>query len=35
LIELQNLKEIKPGQGLLERIALMKRKNCQPIKLKE
>ena len=35
LIEVQNLKEIKPGQGLLERIALMKRKNCQPIKLKE
>lgn len=35
LIELQNLKEIKPGQGLLERIALSKRKNCEPIKLKE
>jgi coenzyme F420 hydrogenase subunit beta len=35
LIELQSLKETKPGQGLLERIALSKRKNCQPIKLKE
>ncbi|MFX1314455.1 MAG: Coenzyme F420 hydrogenase/dehydrogenase, beta subunit C-terminal domain [Promethearchaeota archaeon] len=33
LIESQSLKEVKPGQGLLERIALTKRKNCKPIEL--
>ncbi|MGB5910666.1 MAG: Coenzyme F420 hydrogenase/dehydrogenase, beta subunit C-terminal domain [Promethearchaeia archaeon] len=31
LIEYQNLKEVKPGQGLLERIAASKRKKCKPI----
>ena len=33
LIEYQNLKDVKPGQGLLERIAGTKRKNCKPIEL--
>ena len=33
LIEYQNLKDVKPGQGLLERIAASKRKNCKPIEL--
>jgi len=33
LIESQSLKEVKPGQGLLERIAGTKRKNCKPIEL--
>jgi coenzyme F420 hydrogenase subunit beta len=31
LIEYQSLKDVKPGQGLLERIAASKRKNCKPI----
>jgi coenzyme F420 hydrogenase subunit beta len=35
LIESQSLKEVKPGQGLLERIAGTKRKNCKPIELKK
>jgi coenzyme F420 hydrogenase subunit beta len=34
LIESQSLKDVKPGQALLERIAGTKRKNCKPIKLK-
>jgi len=33
LIESKSLKEVKPGQPLLERIAGTKRKNCKPIKL--
>ncbi|MFX0043345.1 MAG: Coenzyme F420 hydrogenase/dehydrogenase, beta subunit C-terminal domain [Candidatus Hodarchaeota archaeon] len=33
LIEYQNLKDVKPGQALLERIAATKRKNCKPIEL--
>jgi len=33
LIESKSLKEVKPGQPLLERIAGIKRKNCKPIKL--
>ncbi|MFX1571499.1 MAG: Coenzyme F420 hydrogenase/dehydrogenase, beta subunit C-terminal domain [Promethearchaeota archaeon] len=33
LIEAKSLKEVKPGLGLLERIALSKRKNCKPINL--
>ncbi|MFX1588331.1 MAG: coenzyme F420 hydrogenase subunit beta, partial [Promethearchaeota archaeon] len=33
LIEYQSLKDVKPGQGLLERIAASKRKNCKPIVL--
>jgi len=33
LIESKSLKEVKPGQPLLERIAGIKRKNCEPIKL--
>jgi coenzyme F420 hydrogenase subunit beta len=33
LIESKSLKEVKPGQPLLERIAGTKRKNCNPIKL--
>ncbi|MFX1408823.1 MAG: Coenzyme F420 hydrogenase/dehydrogenase, beta subunit C-terminal domain [Promethearchaeota archaeon] len=33
LIESQSLKEVKPGQALLERIAGTKRKNCKPIEL--
>jgi coenzyme F420 hydrogenase subunit beta len=32
-IESNSLKETKPGQALLERIAGSKRKNCKPIKL--
>ncbi|MFX0106618.1 MAG: Coenzyme F420 hydrogenase/dehydrogenase, beta subunit C-terminal domain [Candidatus Hodarchaeota archaeon] len=35
LIESKNLKEVKPGQPLLERIAGTKRKNCKPIKLEK
>jgi len=35
LIEYQSLKEVKPGQGLLERIAASKRKNCKPIILEK
>ncbi|MFX1454155.1 MAG: Coenzyme F420 hydrogenase/dehydrogenase, beta subunit C-terminal domain [Promethearchaeota archaeon] len=34
LIESKSLKDIKPGQPLLERIAGTKRKNCKPIELK-
>jgi len=34
LIESQSLKDVKPGQFLLERIAGTKRKNCKPIELK-
>ena len=34
LIESKSLKEVKPGQPLLERIAGIKRKNCKPIELK-
>ncbi|MFW9938029.1 MAG: Coenzyme F420 hydrogenase/dehydrogenase, beta subunit C-terminal domain [Candidatus Thorarchaeota archaeon] len=34
LIESQNLKEVKPGLGLLERIAGSKRKKCKNIELK-
>jgi coenzyme F420 hydrogenase subunit beta len=33
LIEIKNLKEMKPGQGLVERIAETKRKKCKPIEL--
>jgi coenzyme F420 hydrogenase subunit beta len=33
LIESKSLKDVKPGQPLLERIADIKRKNCEPIKL--
>jgi coenzyme F420 hydrogenase subunit beta len=33
LIESKILSEVKPGQSLLERIALSKRKDCKPIKL--
>jgi len=35
LIESKSLKEVKPGQPLLERIAGIKRKNCKPIKLEQ
>jgi coenzyme F420 hydrogenase subunit beta len=35
LIETKSLKEVKPGQGLLERIAGTKRKKCKPIDLKQ
>ncbi|MHA2180840.1 MAG: Coenzyme F420 hydrogenase/dehydrogenase, beta subunit C-terminal domain [Promethearchaeota archaeon] len=35
LIESQSLKDVKPGQPLLERIAGIKRKNCKPIELKQ
>ena len=35
LIESKNLKDVKPGQSLLERIAGTKRKNCKPIKLEK
>jgi coenzyme F420 hydrogenase subunit beta len=35
LIESQSLKDVKPGQGLLERIAGIKRKNCKPIELRK
>ena len=35
LIETKSLKDVKPGQGLLERIAGTKRKNCKPIKLEK
>jgi coenzyme F420 hydrogenase subunit beta len=35
LIESKNLKDVKPGQPLLERIAGTKRKNCKPIKLEQ
>jgi len=34
LIESKSLKDVKPGQALLERIAGTKRKNCKPIELK-
>jgi coenzyme F420 hydrogenase subunit beta len=33
LIESKSLKEVKPGQPLVERIAGIKRKNCKPINL--
>lgn len=33
LIESKSLKDVKPGQSLLERIAGSKRKNCKPINL--
>jgi coenzyme F420 hydrogenase subunit beta len=33
LIESNSLKDVKPGQGLLERIAGVKRKKCKPIEL--
>jgi len=33
-IESKSLKEAKPGQSLVERIAGSKRDNCKPIKLK-
>jgi len=35
LIQTKSLKEVKPGQGLLERIAGTKRKKCKPIDLKQ
>ncbi|UCC19009.1 MAG: Coenzyme F420 hydrogenase/dehydrogenase, beta subunit C-terminal domain [Promethearchaeota archaeon] len=35
LIESQSLKDVKPGQPLLERIAGTKRKNCKPIILEK
>jgi len=35
LIESKSLKDVKPGQPLLERIAGIKRKNCKPIKLEK
>ena len=35
LIESQSLKDVKPGQSLLERIAGIKRKNCKPIELRK
>ncbi len=35
LIESKSLKDVKPGQPLLERIAGIKRKNCKPINLKK
>ncbi|MFX1327255.1 MAG: Coenzyme F420 hydrogenase/dehydrogenase, beta subunit C-terminal domain [Promethearchaeota archaeon] len=35
IIESKNLKDVKPGQPLLERIAGSKRKNCKPIELKK
>ncbi len=35
LIESKNLKDVKPGQPLLERIAGIKRKNCKSIELKK
>ncbi len=35
LIESQSLKDVKPGQFLVERIGGTKRKNCKPINLKE
>ncbi|MFX1303447.1 MAG: Coenzyme F420 hydrogenase/dehydrogenase, beta subunit C-terminal domain [Promethearchaeota archaeon] len=35
LIESKSLKDVKPGQPLLERIAGTKRKNCEPIKLEK
>ena len=34
LIESKSLKDVKPGQPLLERIAGTKRKNCKSIELK-
>jgi len=34
LVEVKSLKEVKPGQGLVERIAGSKRKKCKPIELK-
>ena len=34
IIESKSLKDVKPGQALLERIAGTKRKNCKPIELK-
>jgi coenzyme F420 hydrogenase subunit beta len=34
LIESKSLKDVKPGQGLVERIAGVKRKKCKPIELK-
>ena len=33
LIESKNLKDVKPGQFLVERIAGIKRNNCKPINL--
>ncbi len=35
IIESKSLKDVKPGQPLLERIAGTKRKNCKPIKLEK
>ncbi|MFX0035809.1 MAG: Coenzyme F420 hydrogenase/dehydrogenase, beta subunit C-terminal domain [Candidatus Hermodarchaeota archaeon] len=35
LIESKSLKDVKPGQDLLERIAGTKRKNCKPLILKK
>jgi coenzyme F420 hydrogenase subunit beta len=35
LIESKDLKDVKPGQPLLERIAGSKRKNCKPLILKK
>jgi coenzyme F420 hydrogenase subunit beta len=35
LIESKSLKDVKPGQALLERIAGTKRKNCKPINLEK
>ena len=35
LIESKSLKDVKPGQPLLERIAGTKRKNCKPINLEK
>ena len=35
LIESKSLKDVKPGQPLVERIAASKRKNCKPIKLEK
>jgi coenzyme F420 hydrogenase subunit beta len=35
LIESNRLKDVKPGQPLLERIASIKRKNCKPIVLEK
>ena len=35
IIESKNLKDVKPGQPLLEKIAGSKRKNCKPLVLKK
>jgi coenzyme F420 hydrogenase subunit beta len=35
LIESESLKDVKPGQGLLERIAAVKRKKCKQIELQK